>query len=66
MLRIVISRRLGTLDITLRVYLFAAPLLSFVVSAIHNMWAPDFNVLLRATLLTGLVVLLDATVVGSA
>jgi hypothetical protein len=61
---IAIGRRLWTLDTTLRVHLFAAPLISFVVSTIHYMLAPEFDVLLRATVLTGLVVLLDAMVVA--
>jgi Na+-transporting NADH:ubiquinone oxidoreductase subunit NqrD len=61
---IAVGRRRWTLDTTLRVHLVAAPLISFVVSTIHKMFAPDFNVLLRATVLTGLVVMLDAIIVA--
>jgi hypothetical protein len=61
---IAIGRRLWTLNTTLRVHLAAAPVIFFVVSAIHKMLAPDFNFLLRATVLTGLVVMLDAVVVA--
>ena len=61
---IAIGRQLWSLDTTLRVHLAAASVISFVVSAIHRMLAPDFNFLLRATVLTGLVAILDAIVVA--
>ena len=61
---IAIGRRLWTLDTTLRVHLAVAPVISFIVSAIHKALAPDFNFLLRATVLTGLVITLDASVVA--
>jgi Na+-transporting NADH:ubiquinone oxidoreductase subunit NqrD len=61
---IAIGRRLWTLDTTLRVHLAAAPIISFVVSAMHKIIAPDFGVVLRAIVLTGLVVMLDAVVVA--
>jgi hypothetical protein len=61
---IAIGRRLWTLETTLRVHLALAPVISFVVSAIHKTLAPDFNFLLRARVMTGLVLILDAVVVA--
>ncbi len=61
---IAIGRRLWSLDTTLRVHLVAAPVIAFVVSAVHTLLAPDFDPVLRAVAITGLVVLLDAVVVA--
>lgn len=58
------GRQVWTLNATLRVHLAIAPVIAFVVSAIHKVLAPDFNFLLRAAVLTGLVVVLDAVVVA--
>ena len=59
-----IGRKLWSLDTALRVHLIAAPVLAFLVSAIHVWLALDFNPALRAALMTGLVILLDAVVVA--
>jgi len=58
------GRRLWTLDTALRVHLVAAPLIAFLLSALHQWLAPEFSSLLRATLMTGFVVILDALVVA--
>ena len=59
-----VGRRLWTLDTTLRVHLVADPVLAFLLSALHEWLAPEFSSLLRATLMTGFVVILDALVVA--
>jgi hypothetical protein len=59
-----IGRKLWSLDTTLRVHLAAAPLLAFVISLIHRSIAPTFNALLRAVVLTALIIALDAGVVA--
>lgn len=61
---IAIGRRIWPLDTTLRVHLAAAPAIAFVVSAVHKLLAADFNPVLRAAVLTGMVVILDAVVVA--
>ena len=61
---IAIGRRIWTLDMTLRVHLVAAPVLAFLLSAIHKSLAAQFGPVLRATVMTGLVVILDAVVVA--
>lgn len=48
---------------TLHIHLVAAPIIAFMLSAIHRLIAPGFSSLLRATVMTGLVVILDAFVV---
>ena len=58
------GRRMWSLDTTLRVHLAAAPFIAFAVSAIHKLLAGDFNPVLRAMVLTGLVIVLDAAVVA--
>ena len=42
----------------------AAPAIAFLVSAIHKLLAAEFNPVLRAMVLTGIVVILDAVVVA--
>jgi hypothetical protein len=59
---IAIGRRIWSLNTILRIHLAAAPVLAFVVSAIHKLIAPDFDPLLRATVMTGIVIVLDAVV----
>ncbi len=61
---IAIGRRIWTLDTTLRIHLVAAPVIAFVVSAAHKLLAAKFSSVLRATVITGLVVILDAVVVA--
>jgi hypothetical protein len=63
---IAIGRKLWTLDVTLRVHLAAAPMIAFVLSAIHALLAPEFNTALRAVALTVLVIVLDGIVVAPA
>jgi len=59
-----IGRRIWTLDTTLRIHLAAAPVIAFFVSAVHKLLAADFSPLLRALVMTGVVVILDAAVVA--
>ena len=59
-----IGRRIWFLDTTLHVHLVIAPVVAFVVAAIHKFLAADFSSVLRAMVLTGLVVILDAVVVA--
>jgi hypothetical protein len=59
-----VARRLWTLDTALRVHLVAAPVMAFSLSALHGWLAPGFSSLLRAALMTGLAVTLDALVVA--
>ncbi len=61
---IAIGRRLWSIDTTLRVHLAAAPVLAFLVAAVHTRLAPHFDPALRALALTGVVVGLDAFVVA--
>jgi len=61
---IAIGRRIWTLDMTLRVHLVTAPVLAFLLSAIHKSLAAQFGPVLRATVMTGLVVILDGVVVA--
>ena len=59
-----IGRRIWSLDTTLHVHLAIAPVVAFVVATIHKFLAADFSSVLRAMVLTGLVVFLDAVVVA--
>lgn len=59
-----IGRRIWSLDTTLRVHLAAAPVIAFFVSATHKLLFMEFGSLLRAAVLTGLVVVLDVVVVA--
>ena len=61
---IALGRKLWSIEITLRVHLFAAPVLAFLVSAVHVRLAPDFDPALRAAVMTGLVIVLDGGVVA--
>jgi hypothetical protein len=61
---IAVGRRIWTLDTTLKIHLVAAPILSFVLSAVHRLCAPGFDPALRALAITTLVVFLDAVVVA--
>jgi len=44
--------------------LVVAPVIAFAVSAAHKLLAAEFSSVLRATVITGLVVILDAVVVA--
>ncbi len=59
-----VGRRLWTLTTALRVHLAAAPVAAFVVSAVHALIAPEFGIVLRAGVMTGLVFTLDLLVVA--
>ena len=59
-----IGRQLWSLDTALRVHLVVAPMVALLVSAVHKLVAPEFDPMLRAAALTGLIILLDAAVVA--
>jgi hypothetical protein len=61
---IAIGRRVWSLRTTLVVHLFAAAAFAFATAAVHKLLAPDFDVVLRAAAITGLIVALDALVVA--
>ncbi len=61
---IAIGRKVWSLDATLRIHLFVAPIAAFLVSIIHKLLAPEFDPMLRAAAITGVVVILDAGVVA--
>ena len=59
-----VGRRLWTLDTALRVHLIVAPIVAFLVGALHKVLVPGFDPTLRAAVMTGLVIVLDAAVVA--
>jgi hypothetical protein len=59
-----IGRKLWPLDTVLRIHLIAAPVIAFLLAAVHAWLAPDFNPVLRAAVMTVLVIVLDAVVVA--
>jgi hypothetical protein len=59
-----IGRRVWSLDTTLRIHLVVAPVIAFLLSAVHRLLAPDFDAVLRAIAMTGTVVALDVAVVA--
>jgi hypothetical protein len=59
-----IGRKLCGLDTALRIHLVVAPVVAFLVSTVHRLLIPEFNPLLRAAGLTGIVIVLDAVVVA--
>ncbi len=59
-----VGRRVWSLDATLRVHLAVAPIAAFLVSTVHKLLAPEFDPMLRAAVMTGVVVILDACVVA--
>ncbi len=61
---VAIGRRLWSIETTLRVHLIAAPIIAFLVAAVHRELAPEFDPLLRAAAITIIVALLDALVVA--
>ena len=61
---IAVGRRVWTLQTTLRAHLIAAPILAFLVAAVHTRLAADLDPWLRALVLTGLVAFLDVAVVA--
>ena len=61
---IAIGRRLWSLQTTLYVHLAAAPVFAFALAALFGAAFPEFDRLLRAEVMTGLVVVLDLCVVA--
>jgi hypothetical protein len=59
-----VGRHLWGLQTALRVHLAAAPAIAFLLSIVHARIDPACGSLLRATVVTGLVVALDALVVA--
>jgi hypothetical protein len=59
-----IGLRVWGLDTTLRIHLAAAPIIAFVVSAIHKWIPPELDSVFRAAAMTGTVIVLDAVVVA--
>jgi len=59
-----VARKIWPLAAALYVHLAAAPLIAFVVAAVHKLLVPEFGALQRAALLTALIVVLDAAVVA--
>jgi hypothetical protein len=59
-----IGRRFWTLSTALHVHVAAAPVMAFLVSAVHKLIEPAFGSVLRATVITGLVFTLDILVVA--
>lgn len=58
------GRRLWTLDTALRVHLIVAPIIAFLVATLHKVLVPSFDTTLRAAVMTGLVIVLDAALVA--
>ena len=61
---IAIGRRLWSLQTTLYVHLIAAPVFAYFLSTLHKLAAPEFGSLLRAGVMTGIVMALDVLVVA--
>lgn len=58
------GRRLWGLSTALRVHLVAATAMSFLLSAMHRLIAPEFGVVSRAAVLVGVAFMLDLLVVA--
>lgn len=59
-----VGRRIWSMKTTLAVHLVAAPIFAFCLSALHRFAAPEFDPLLRAIVMTGVIVALDGLVVA--
>jgi hypothetical protein len=59
-----VGRRVWGLETALRVHLAAAPVIAFLVSTIHKLIAPEFDSVLRATVMVGVVIVLDFAIVA--
>jgi Na+-transporting NADH:ubiquinone oxidoreductase subunit NqrD len=59
-----VGRRVWGLDTALRVHLVVAPVVAFLVSTVHRLLVPEFDSVLRAVVITGAVVVLDAVLVA--
>jgi hypothetical protein len=56
--------RFWSMEATLRIHLAAAPLFSFALSIFHAGISPGFPALLRALVMTAMIIVLDAVVVA--
>ncbi len=61
---IAIGRRIWSLPTTLYVHLIAAPVFAYFLSTLQKLEAPEFNHLLRAGVMTAVVMALDVFVVA--
>ena len=61
---IAVGRRIWSLQTTLYVHLVAAPVFAYVLASLHKLAAPEFDSLLRAGVMTGIVTALDVLVVA--
>lgn len=59
-----VGRRIWSIKTTLAVHLVAAPIFAFCLSALHRLAAPEFDPLLRAIVMTGVIMALDGLVVA--
>jgi Na+-transporting NADH:ubiquinone oxidoreductase subunit NqrD len=61
---VAIGRRVWGLDTALRVHLVAAPVAAFLVATVHRLLVPAFDSLLRAAVMTAVIIVLDAVLVA--
>ena len=59
-----IGRKMWSIETALLVHLAAAPVLAFALSAAHAVAAPTFDPLIRAAVMTGTIIVLDAGLVA--
>lgn len=59
-----VGRKFFSLQTAILVHLVAAPVFAFALSYFHAVVAPDFDPLVRAGVMTGLIVALDAALVA--
>jgi hypothetical protein len=61
---IAIGRRIWSLRTALYVHLIAAPVFAYFLSSFHKLLFPGFDALLRAGVMTGVVIVLDISIVA--
>ncbi len=61
---IAIGRRIWSLQTTLYVHLVMVPIFAYLLSAVHRLFFPEFGSLLRAAVMTAVVVALDISIVA--
>lgn len=61
---IAIGRRIWSLRTTLYVHLIAAPAFAYLLATFHKLLFPGFDPLLRAGVMTGVVMVLDISIVA--
>jgi hypothetical protein len=59
-----IGRKVWGLEVTLRIHLAVAPVVAFLVATVHSLLVPEFDPMLRAAVMTGVVIVLDAVLVA--